>query len=215
MILFGHSAAPSGKKDATPSRHPMMSSDKKAETLSGKKDVTSRHPFMPSGRDYLKEYEDASSADVPKAQRTQKSSYIVYTKTDDMLYSGGNGSGLSYYIKYAPDSTEEDPTVIAKGVDENGKEFEQTIHINKINPQCATLVEMHALEGYLGVEKQGGFTSLPFAPSMGSMGLHDRGNFIHMFRNTISDMNLLKQKQAAAYYEYSMQAYLDFMYHKF
>ena len=27
--------------------------------------------------------------------------HIVYMKTDDMLYSGGNGSGLSFYIKYA------------------------------------------------------------------------------------------------------------------
>ena len=53
---------------------------------------------------------------------------IVYMKTDDMLYSGGNGTGLSFYIKYAEGSTEDDPTVIAKGVDENGNEFEQTIH---------------------------------------------------------------------------------------
>ena len=71
---------------------------------------------------------------------------IVYMKTDDMLYSGGNGTGLSFYIKYAEGSTEDDPTVIAKGVDENGNEFEQTIHINKINPRNASLVEMTALE---------------------------------------------------------------------
>ena len=25
----------------------------------------------------------------------------VYLKTDDMLFSGGNGTGLSFYIKYA------------------------------------------------------------------------------------------------------------------
>ena len=24
----------------------------------------------------------------------------IYMKTDDMLYSGGNGTGLSFYIKY-------------------------------------------------------------------------------------------------------------------
>ena len=32
---------------------------------------------------------------------------IVYLKTDDMLYSGGNGTGLSFYIKYAPNSTDD------------------------------------------------------------------------------------------------------------
>ena len=40
-------------------------------------------------------------------------------KTDDMLYSGGSGIRLFLYIKYAENSTEENPTVIARGADEN------------------------------------------------------------------------------------------------
>lgn len=138
-----------------------------------------------------------------------KKGHIVYMKTDDMLYSGGNGSGLSFYIKYAEGSTDDDPTVVAKGVDENGDEFERTIHINKINPKSATIVEMRALETYTGVKKQNGFSSLPMGT--GNMGLYDRRDFMDMFRNAISDMNLLSQKKAAAYYQYSMQAYWDFM----
>ena len=134
---------------------------------------------------------------------------IVYMKTDDMLYSGGNGTGLSFYIKYAEGSTEDDPTVIAKGVDENGNEFEQTIHINKINPKCATVVEMRALEAHLGVDKNGGISSLP--PETGEMGLHDRADFMDMFQKQISDMRLLGQQKLVAYYQYSMQAYWDFM----
>ena len=141
-------------------------------------------------------------ASVPKT-------YQVYMMGDDMLYSGGNGTGLSFYIKYAEDSTEDDPTMIAKGVDENGDEFEQTIHINKINPKSATIVEMRALEAYTGVEKQFGFISLPL--ETGNMRLNDRRDFMDMFKNTISDMRLLSQKKAAAYYQYSMQAYWDFM----
>ena len=101
-----------------------------------------------------------------------------------MLYSGGNGTGLSFYIKYAEGSTENDPTVIAKGVDENGNEFEQTIHINKINPKCATVVEMRALEAHLSVDKNGGLSSLP--PETGEMGLHDRADFMDMFQKTLS-----------------------------
>lgn len=133
----------------------------------------------------------------------------IYMKTDDMLYSGGNGTGLSFYIKYAEGSTEDDPTVIAKGVDENGDEFEQTIHINKVNPKSATVVEMRALEAHMGVKKLGGFTSLPL--ETGAMGLNDRMDFMDMFQKQISDMKLLSQKRAAAYYQYSMQAYWDFM----
>ena len=134
---------------------------------------------------------------------------IVYMKTDDMLYSGGNGTGLSFYIKYAESSTEDDPTVIAKGVDENGNEFEKTIHINQINPKSATVVEMRALEAHTGIKKLGGFTSLPL--ETGAMGLNDRMDFMDMFQKQISDMKLLSQKKAAAYYQYSMQAYWDFM----
>ena len=128
-------------------------------------------------------------ASVPKT-------YQVYMMGDDMLYSGGNGTGLSFYIKYAEDSTEDDPTMIAKGVDENGDEFEQTIHINKINPKSASIVEMRALEAYTGVEKQFGFTSLPL--ETGNMRLNDRRDFMDMFKNTISDMRLLSQTKAAA-----------------
>ncbi len=147
----------------------------------------------------------AEQIDSAASQKT----HIVYMKTDDMLYSGGNGTGLSFYIKYAENSTEDDPTVVAKGVDENGKEFEQTIHINKINPRAATIVEMRALEAYTGVEKQYGFTSLPL--ETGSMGLKDRRDFMNMFKKTISDMKLLSQRNSAAYYQYSMQAYWNFM----
>lgn len=138
-----------------------------------------------------------------------KKTYTMYLKTDDMLYAGGNGTGLSFYIKYAPDSTAEDPIVTAKGVDENGNAFERTIHINKINPKNATLVEMRALEAYLGVDKNGGLSSLP--PDCGQMGLNDRANFMDMFRKQIRDMGILKERQLVSYYQYSMQMYQDFL----
>ena len=134
----------------------------------------------------------------------------VYLKTDDMLYSGGNGTGLSFYLKYAENSTEDDPIVVAKGIDENGEEFEQTIHINKINPKCATYVEMHALEAHLGVEKRFGYSSLPLGGT-GEMGLNDRADFMDLFEKAISDFIKLNEHRAAAYYRYSMQAYWDFM----
>ena len=61
----------------------------------------------------------------------------------------------------------------------------------------------------MGVKKLGGFTSLPM--EAGAMGLNDRTDFMDMFRKQIGDMKLLLQKKAAAYYQYSMQAYWDFM----
>ncbi len=167
--------------------------------LAGYRTGTSQHKA--AQKNFANELGNAASA--------QQKEYIVFLKSEDMLYSGGNGTGLSYYIQYAENSTEEDPTVIAKGVDENGKEFEQTIHINRINPRCATIVEMHALEAHLGVDKNGGLTSLP--PETGNMGLHDTADFMDLFQQQIYDMKLLKQSGLAAYYQYSMRMFEEFM----
>ena len=65
------------------------------------------------------------TAETPKV-------YQIFT-TDNMLWTGGNGTGLSYCLKYADDSTDENPVVLAKGVDENGKEFEQRIYASYTN----------------------------------------------------------------------------------
>lgn len=149
------------------------------------------------------------AAQINNVVKEKPHTSVVYMKTDDMLYSGGNGTGLSFYLKYAENSTEDEPIVIAKGVDENGDEFEQTIHVNKINPKCATIVEMRALEAHLSVDKQGGLTSLPM--ESGTMGLYERRDFMNMFQKQISDMNMLKQAHTAAYYRYSMEMYWNFL----
>ena len=65
-------------------------------------------------------------------------------------------------------------------------------------------------------EKVYNFQKLPldkshFITETGAMGLNDRMDFMDMFQKQISDMKLLSQKKAAAYYQYSMQAYWDFM----
>lgn len=139
------------------------------------------------------------TAETPKV-------YQIFT-TDNMLWTGGNGTGLSYCLKYADDSTDENPVVLAKGVDENGKEFEQRIYINDVDPSNATVVEMRALEAHYKVEKQGGFTSLPL--ETGNMGLNDRRDFISMFKECIEDLNKLGRFDLSLLWTKSMDAYLD------
>lgn len=129
----------------------------------------------------------------------------VYMMTDDMLYSGGNGTGLSFYIKYADESTEDNPIVVAKGVDENGKEFEQKISNNDINPSNASIVEMRALESHYNVDKGGGLTSLP--NGTGTMGLNDRRNFISMFEEAVQDLQKLARYDLSQFYKRNMVIY--------
>ena len=139
------------------------------------------------------------TAETPKV-------YQIFT-TDNMLWTGGNGTGLSYCLKYADDSTDENPVVLAKGVDENGKEFEQRIYINDVDPSSATVVEMRALEAHYKVQKQGGFTSLPL--EAGNMGLNDRRDFISMLKECIEDLNKLGRFDLSLLWTKSMDAYLD------
>ena len=131
----------------------------------------------------------------------------VYLKTDDMLFSGGNGTGLSFYIKYAEESTEDNPVVIAKGVDENGKEFEEKSNINDINLRNASYVEMSALEAYYNVDK--GNTLSSFPQETGCMGLNDRCDLISSFEKVIQDMNKLGRYDLQMFYMRNMNTYLN------
>ncbi|MBE5841338.1 MAG: hypothetical protein E7304_08035 [Butyrivibrio sp.] len=135
------------------------------------------------------------------------SSHIVYLKKDDMLYSGGNGTGLSFYLKYAEDSTDENPRILAKGVDENGDEFEQIIDVKKVNPGNATLPEMRALEAYSGAPKRLGFSSLPMGTE--NVGLNQRQDFIGAFKKNVADMNTLGKYDMAQEYNKLMMFYMN------
>lgn len=131
----------------------------------------------------------------------------VYLKTDDMLFSGGNGTGLSFYIKYAEESTEDNPVVIAKGVDENGKEFEEKINISDINLRNASYVEMSALEAYYNVDKGNSLSYFP--QETGCMGLNDRCDLISSFEKVIQDMNKLGRYDLQMFYMRNMNTYLN------
>ena len=131
----------------------------------------------------------------------------MYLKTDDMLFSGGNGTGLSFYIKYAEESTEDNPVVIAKGVDENGKEFEEKSNINDINLRNASYVEMSALEAYYNVDKGNSLSYFP--QETGCMGLNDRCDLISSFEKVIQDMNKLGRYDLQMFYMRNMNTYLN------
>lgn len=123
------------------------------------------------------------------------------------MFSGGNGTGLSFYIKYAEESTEDNPVVIAKGVDENGKKFEEKININDIKLRNASYVEMSALEAYYNVDRGNSLSSFP--PETGCMGLNERCDLISSFEKVIRDMNKLGRYDLQMFYMRNMNTYLN------
>lgn len=150
-------------------------------------------------------YENEASVNGNEA--FPQTSMKVYLKTDDMLFSGGNGTGLSFYIKYAEESTDDNPVVIAKGIDENGKEFEEKININDIDLRNASYVEMSALEAYYDVDRGNSLSSFP--QETGHMGLNERCDLISSFEKVIQDMNKLGKYDLQMFYMRNMNTYLN------
>ncbi len=155
---------------------------------------------MPEGCDYdLTLRQNNSKTSVNGNEAFPQTSMKVYLKTDDMLFSGGNGTGLSFYIKYAEESTDDNPVVIAKGIDENGKEFEEKININDIDLRNASYVEMSALEAYYDVDRGNSLSSFP--QETGHMGLNERCDLISSFEKVIQDMNKLGKYDLQMFYD--------------
>ena len=135
-----------------------------------------------------------------------QTSMKVYLKTDDMLFQAEWNRSF-VYIKYAEESTDDNPVVIAKGIDENGKEFEEKININDIDLRNASYVEMSALEAYYDVDRGNSLSSFP--QETGHMGLNERCDLISSFEKVIQDMNKLGKYDLQMFYMRNMNTYLN------
>jgi len=74
---------------------------------------------------------------------------IVFHK--DALYSGGVAVGSGFMnarVDWSPNSTDDNPIMLVRGTDIDGKQFEVEVAISKINPRNASIIEMFALDGY-------------------------------------------------------------------
>lgn len=100
---------------------------------------------------------------------------------EDIVASEWISSGLTFYLKYDEESTEENPCMLATGIDELGNQFEKKIYINDITPRNATYIEMVALEAHLNGGKSGSSVdSLTFNNI--DAGLNDRIDFIDKYQ---------------------------------
>lgn len=105
----------------------------------------------------------------------------------DALYSTGGGNGQELHLDYDKSSTEDNPVIRAWGVDSNGKEYEELIYVNQVNPRYATTAEMQALEVHL--KKQGDSVLTAQMPrkfnligrALSGFDVHEKIDFIQLF----------------------------------
>ena len=157
----------------------------------------SRPTGIPNKTNSNTDYTNSTVTNVSAMKSTP--SITIRDGTDEVDYhTFGNSTGLLVELSDAENSTEENPIMTAKGWDENGNEFTQTININDIDPENLTVVELEALLIHANKGK-------PFDPSERSilstigyehglqrtsgkpihdMGLHDRFNPIASLETT-------------------------------
>ena len=103
---------------------------------------------------------------------------LIDIQANEVLYSGGNGTGLTFEIRQADGFTRDNPVMVVTGRDENGDAFEKTIRLHDVNPSNATYVEMRALVAHLMPESVS--SAIP-SGTADKMRLNDRANFYEIF----------------------------------
>lgn len=91
--------------------------------------------------------------------------------------------GTEYRYFEAAESTEDNPVLIARGVNEDGKIFEQKINLKQIDPYNATWIEINALGNYY---KPDGYTTMSIPYGGKDLGAHEKFDFITGYRKYVS-----------------------------
>ena len=106
---------------------------------------------------------------------------------------------LEFRFYHAAESTEDDPVLVARGADGQGRVFEQKIHLNRINPYNATRMEMKALTTYYNPENKD--ISIPFLDYYENPKMDDRFDYISSLRSAILASRTLGFVRQARQYE--------------
>ena len=96
--------------------------------------------------------------------------------------------------------------MIAKGIDENGKEFEEKININDIDLRNASYVEMSALEAYYDVDRGNSISSFP--QETGHMGLM-KDVTLYPALKSYSGYEQIRKYDLQMFYMRNMNTYLN------
>ena len=67
-------------------------------------------------------------------------------KSDDAITWHWRQPGAEYRFFHAAESTEENPVLVVRGVNEQGKLFEEKIDVKQIDPRNITVIQIEALE---------------------------------------------------------------------
>ena len=127
-----------------------------------------------NGQYYIKVKRNEKNCDFPTFEEVDKIPAKYAVKEDGLLAMCWKNPGAEYRLYQAAESTEENPVVIARGVDEHGKLFEEKIDVRQINPYNTNQLELNALSFC----RPGEHRTIGIPNRGDGLGLQDRFDFI-------------------------------------
>lgn len=141
---------------------------------------------------------------------TMNGNEITLEWGEDILVAVG-GIGGSVNVKYHESSTEEDPVVIAWGINSNGSAYKQLIHLNDVNPNHASPAEMLALKAHLaksGKQDASNTDSGALWISLESFDVTQKTDFEEYYKEWIATQQLANNPSQAALYKLELERLL-------
>ena len=114
--------------------------------------------------------------------------------------------GAEYRFYHAAESTDENPVMVVRGIDEHGKFFEEKIDVRKIDPYNTNLLEIQALEHF----KPGDFKSISCYFGADTPEIQERFDFVAGIQEMIEACNGLHLTEQVIMHREDMDFVLGF-----
>ncbi len=128
-------------------------------------------------------------ASVKEMSATQNVVHI----TPDALFSIYDAkTGESANVYRADNYSEDNPLYLVKGMDKNGKEYEQTIDVSNVSPSNCSYTEMLALNAHTGNTSDSNFLSMAIMKDKaGTASYHEKADYLSAAYALMDDMKTL------------------------
>ena len=189
--------------------YPMMSGQTKYQTANNNKKSNGNHGFgtkLINGEYYIHVARDENVRNYPTFPEVDKIPSKYALKDNKPLGRHWRAPGIEYRFFHAAESTEENPVLVARGVDEHGKLFEEKIDVKQINPYNTTHLELEALSYFKPGEHH--MIVTPFGSD--GLGLQDRFDFITDYQRDIRACGRLNLRKEAAWLQEEVDFLLSF-----
>ena len=187
----------------------MTAGQTKYQTAKNNKNSSENDGFgtrLVNGQYYINVVRDKDNCDFLTFGEVDKIPGKYALKDGEPLGMHWRDSGAEYRFFHAAESTEENPILVARGVDEHGKLFEEKIDLRQINPYNTNQLEIDALSYF----KPGEYKTIVTPFGSKDLGLQDRFDFITDYQRDIRACRRLNLRKEAAWLQEEVDFLLSF-----